>query len=128
MLVREVLVRAEYFDCGEMKVPGRFAFRQLGYGQRDAAWGDHKGSEMRRNTYAIIDGCIALRYHLDIKCMLMGDEGLRKEYARVKMQLTEQDFANIGEYTVGKNKILFGILQKAGWSEEDLEEVRKGNS
>jgi GrpB-like predicted nucleotidyltransferase (UPF0157 family) len=110
-----------------VNVPGRFAFRQPGYGQRDAAWGDHKGSEMRRNTYAIIDGCIVLRNHLDIKRMLMGDEELRKEYARVKMQLTEQDFANIGEYAMGRNEILFGIL-KAGWSERDLEEVRKANS
>jgi GrpB-like predicted nucleotidyltransferase (UPF0157 family) len=82
---------------------------------------------MRRNTYAIIDGCIVLRNHLDIKRMLMGDEELRKEYARVKMQLTEQDFANIGEYAMGRNEILFGIL-KAGWSERDLEEVRKANS
>jgi hypothetical protein len=52
---------------------------------------------MRRNTYAIIDGCMALRNHLDIKRMLVSDEELRKEYARVKMALTEQDFANIGE-------------------------------
>jgi hypothetical protein len=124
----QVLVRAGYFDCGEMNVPGRFAFRQPGYGQRDAAWGDHKGSEMRRNTYAIIDGCIALRNHLDIKRMLMGDEELRKEYAHMKMQLTEQDFANIGECAMGKNEIPLGILKKASWSEEDLEEVRRANS
>jgi hypothetical protein len=100
----QVLVRAGYFDCGEMNVPGRFAFRQPGYGQRDAAWGDHKGSEMR------------------------SDEELRKEYAHMKMQLTEQDFANIGECAMGKNEIPLGILKKASWSEEDLEEVRRANS
>jgi GrpB-like predicted nucleotidyltransferase (UPF0157 family) len=69
----------------------------------------HKGSEMRRNTYAIIDGCIALRNHLDIKRMLVSDEELRKEYARVKMALTEQDFANIGEMQWERMKFFLGF-------------------
>jgi hypothetical protein len=60
--------------------------------------------------------------------MLISDEELRKKYARVKMASMEQDFANIGGYAMGKNEILFGILKKAGWSEEGLEEVRKANS
>jgi hypothetical protein len=29
---------------------------------------------MRRNTYVVVDGCIALRNHLDLKRMLLEDE------------------------------------------------------
>ncbi|KAK9327441.1 grpb/dephospho-CoA kinase [Lipomyces starkeyi] len=125
--VRAALVSAGYFDCGEMNVPGRFAFRQPGYGQKDAAWG-HSDGEMRRNTYAMIEGGVALRNHMDIKRVLLSDEGLREEYGRVKKQLEEREFANIGEYAMAKNEILWKILVAAGWSGEDLEEVRKANS
>ena len=127
---RQALVSAGYFDCGEMNVPGRFAFRQPGFGQRDAAWGSKvTGSgEMRRNTYAMIEGGVALRNHLDMKRVLMSDEALREEYGQFKIRLSEREFNNIGEYATAKNDILLKILRKAGWSEEDLEEVRKANS
>jgi GrpB-like predicted nucleotidyltransferase (UPF0157 family) len=83
---------------------------------------------MRRNSSAAIDGCIALRNHLDIKRLLTSDEELRREYGRVKMALAGQDFANIGGYAVGKNGILFGSLKEAGWNEGDLKEARNANS
>jgi GrpB-like predicted nucleotidyltransferase (UPF0157 family) len=126
------LVKAGYFDCGEMNVPGRFAFRQPGFGQKDAAWGNShmvgEKEEMRRNTYVMVEGCVALRNHLDIKRTLMNNEVLREEYGRVKMQLTERDFAHIGEYAFSKNEILWRILETAGWRGEDLEEVKKANT
>lgn len=128
--VRQALVQAGYFDCGEMNVPGRFAFRQPGFGQRDAAWGE-KGKasgEMRRNTYAMIDGCSALRNHLDLKKTLLANEDLREEYNAVKNELAERDFNNIGEYVMAKNQILWKILARAGWSDEDLEPVKKANT
>jgi GrpB-like predicted nucleotidyltransferase (UPF0157 family) len=45
-------------------------------------------------------------YH---KRMLVSDEELRKEYARVKMALTEQDFANIGEMQWERMKFFLGF-------------------
>lgn len=125
--VRAALVSAGYFYCGEMNVPGRFAFRQPGYGQKEAAWG-HSDGEMRRNTYAMIEGCVALKNHMDIKRVLTNDEDLREEYGRVKKQLEEREFTNIGEYVMAKNEILWKILVAAGWNAEDLEELRKANS
>lgn len=124
---RKALVRAGYFDCGEMNVPGRFAFRQPGYGKADAAFG-HVTGERRRNTYAMIEGSPALRNHLDIKRILLEDEVLREEYSRVKTDLAERDYQNIGEYAMAKNYILWKILRKAGWTEEDLEPIIKANS
>jgi hypothetical protein len=46
-------------------------------------------------------------------------------YGRVKKQLEDRKFANIGEYGNGKNDILWKILVAAGWSNEDFEEIRK---
>jgi hypothetical protein len=43
------------------------------------------------------------------------------------MELSEREYGNIGEYAKGKNRILIKILQKAGWSEGELEEVREAN-
>ncbi|KAJ8098892.1 grpb/dephospho-CoA kinase [Lipomyces tetrasporus] len=127
---RQALVQAGYFDCGEMNVPGRFAFRQPGFGQNDAAFGEQGKApgEMRRNTYAVIEGCVALRNHLDIKRTLLSDEGLRDEYGQVKMALAAKEWANIGEYVTSKNEILWKILERAGWSGEDLDEVKKANT
>ncbi|KAK9493098.1 grpb/dephospho-CoA kinase [Lipomyces doorenjongii] len=124
---RQAMVQAGYFDCGEMNVPGRFAFREPGFGQRDAATGVSLGA-MRRNTYVVIEGCVALKNHLDIKRMLLSDEGLRDEYGRVKLALAQKEWANIGEYVMGKNEILLKILQRAGWKGEDLDEVKNANS
>jgi GrpB-like predicted nucleotidyltransferase (UPF0157 family) len=125
------LVKAGYFDCDEMNVPESFDFRQPDFGQRDAAWGtSHKVGEqekMRRNTNVMAEGSVALKNHLDVKRMLMSDEVLRREYRRVKMLLSEREFANIGEYAFSRNEILLKILETAGWSGEDLEEVRKAN-
>jgi len=126
--VRKALSDAGYLDCGEADIPGRFIFRQPGYGQKDAAFGHlGAGGEMRRNTYAIIEGCPALRNHLDIKRVLVENEALREEYGNVKKGLMGREFNNIGEYAHSKNKILWKLLAAAGWSEEDLAPVKKAN-
>ncbi|KAJ5125813.1 hypothetical protein N7476_009858 [Penicillium atrosanguineum] len=111
---RTALTNTRYTDCGEMNVPGRFAFRQPGYGRSDAAHGAGKNGELRYNTYLMIEGCVALRNHLDIQRVLLGDPELREEYARVKNELKEIEFENIGQYAIGKTEILCKILRKAG--------------
>lgn len=125
---RSALKNANYTDCGEMNVPGRFAFRQPGYGKLDAAHGKGRNGELRYNTYLMIQGCVALRNHLDAKRVLLDSQELREEYARVKTKLKETEFENIGQYASGKTDILCKILRTAGWSEEDLNPVIKANS
>jgi hypothetical protein len=83
---------------------------------------------MRMDTYAMIEWCAALRNHVDVKRVLMSDEGMREEYGRVAGQLEEREFANIGEYAMAKNEILWKNFGGCRWSGEDLEEVRKVNS
>lgn len=116
-----------YTDCGEMNVPGRFAFRQPGYGRYDAAHGLDRSGRPRYNTYLMIDGCTALKNHLDVKRVLLEDMQIREEYGRVKEQLEEMEFDNIGQYVVGKSDILIKVLRKAGWSQESLDSVIKVN-
>lgn len=125
---RSALVHASYTDCGEMNVPGRFAFRQPGYGRFEAAHGPGRDGELRYNTYVMLEGCVALRNHLDIRRVLMEDKALKEEYGRVKGRLQEAEFENIGQYVSGKNEILCKILRAAGWTEEELEPVIKANS
>lgn len=125
---RSALKGANYYDCGEMNVPGRFAFRQPGYGKLDAAHGKGRNGELRYNTYLMIQGCVALRNHLDAKRVLLENQDLREEYSSVKTKLKETEFENIGQYASGKTDILCKILRTAGWSEEDLDPVIKANS
>ena len=86
-----------------------------------------KKREMRRNTYVILEGTIALKNHRDLKRMLLEDAALREEYEDVKMHLAGRELQDIDEYCRGKNEILLKILKSAGWNEEELEEVRKAN-
>ena len=83
---------------------------------------------MRRNAYLIIEGCTALRNHLDLKRMLTIDEDLRREYAALKSELVEREWNNIGEYSSAKTEVICKVLEKAGWSEIELERVRSVNS
>jgi GrpB-like predicted nucleotidyltransferase (UPF0157 family) len=128
---RAALVSEGYIDLGEMGVPGRVALRQPGY-QRPGAENSltkntGKKREMRRNTYVILEGTIALKNHRDLKRMLLEDAALREEYEDVKMHLAGRELQDIDEYCRGKNEILLKILKSAGWNEEELEEVRKAN-
>lgn len=101
---RAALVRAGYFDCGEMNVPGRFAFRQPGYGAKDAAFGSSEDGEMRRNTYLIIEGCTALRNHLYLKRVLTVDEGLRGQYGALKRELAKGNGTILGNIRLLRRK------------------------
>ena len=121
--VRAALAKSGYFDQGEMGVPGRFQFRQPGYGPKDAAFGSHSGAELRRNTYVMIEGSLALKNHVDIKRVLMEDKDLKEEYGNIKLELAEKEYEFISEYGRGKRGILRKILVSAGWGEEELSEV-----
>lgn len=126
-VARRVMVNpGGYLDLGEMDIAGRFAFRQPGYGKADAALGGPTGpgQEMRRNTYVMLNGCRALRNHLDVRQKLRNDASVRDEYARVKQELAQHDFEHIGQYVDGKTGILLRILQDSGWSKEDIDKLR----
>ncbi|EPE33993.1 protein of unknown function UPF0157 [Glarea lozoyensis ATCC 20868] len=123
-LVIAALVAAGYTDLGTFGIADRWALRQPGYGRGDEALGDEE--DMRMNTYVIVEGSLALRNHLDVKRVLCGNEGLRREYADTKRRLVEQG-VDLDGYVRGKNEVLLRVLGEAGWSEGELEEVRRAN-
>jgi GrpB-like predicted nucleotidyltransferase (UPF0157 family) len=117
---------AGYTNLGELFVPGRIAFRQPGLERSQPGSGEVDNTkEVRRHTYVILEGSIALKNHRDLKRVLLEDASLREEYGNVKKRLAARELQDIHEYTRGKNEILLKTLKKAGWSEEELEEVRK---
>lgn len=101
-----------------MGVPGRVAFRQPV---------ETRGKEMRRNTYVVLDECLSLRNHLDLKKVLLTDEVLREEYGAVKRRVVEGGVKDVDEYCRRKDAVIWKILKKARWSEEELDEIRKAN-
>lgn len=129
---RNALVSVGYTDLGDMGIHGRYALRQPGFGKDDPATGEksiiptNTPLNMRRNTYVIAKDCLALKNHLDVKRILEQDPTLRQEYTRVKKQLASKEVADIGEYANGKSDILLKVLRKAGWTTEDLYEMRHG--
>jgi GrpB-like predicted nucleotidyltransferase (UPF0157 family) len=124
---RAAMVAAEYTDLGERGVPDRFSFLQPGYGLRKFAGEDGETGEMRRNIYVVLEGSIALKNHRDLKQALLNDAELREEYGEVKKRIAAREVQDVDEYCRGKNEVMLKILKSAGWSEADLDEVRKAN-
>ncbi|KAE8445708.1 hypothetical protein EG329_012887 [Mollisiaceae sp. DMI_Dod_QoI] len=129
---RAALVSAGYVDIGEYGVPGRWAFRQPGFvlNAKDGSQtmrDDTKETEMRRNVYVVLDGCVSLKNHLDLKRMLLEDAELRDEYGEVKKAIVARGVDSTLEYCKRKTEVLIKILKRAGWKEYELEEVRKAN-
>ncbi len=126
--ISAAMVSAGYTDLGELGIPDRFVFRQPGYKPSDVATGElEETMAMRRNTYVLLDGSLSWKNHRDLKKVLLENAALRNEYGELKKRLAEIEFPDVDEYCRAKNEILLKILRSAGWSEEELEEVRKQN-
>ncbi|KAK9363477.1 putative UPF0157 protein YqkA [Lipomyces starkeyi] len=128
---RQALVAAGYTDCGDMGIPDRYAMREPGFSKSQVAGsGTRTGvqGDMRKNTYVVLEGTTSLRNVLDLKRMLLADEALRVAYGIVKRKLVEAGTQDMDVYCKGKTECILGILRKAGWGEEELEEVRSVNS
>lgn len=52
--------------------------------------------ELWRNTYVVIEGCLALRNHLDMRRVLLEDAELREEYTCVKSDMEDVEFEHTG--------------------------------
>ncbi|KAG9247115.1 hypothetical protein BJ878DRAFT_494192 [Calycina marina] len=71
-----------------------------------------------------------VRNHLDLKKVLLEDKELRAEYSATKKRLLQsagEEGINVNEYCVAKTDVILKILKKAGWSDDDLEQVKKLN-
>ena len=105
----DALVAEGYTPLGDLGVPDRYAFRAP------------EGS-LRQNTYVTIDGCLSLRNHLGLREVLRNDPALRDEYSATKKRLAEQT-DDIDVYLDGKTAVVRRILQRAGLSAGELDEI-----
>ena len=124
---RAAMVSAGYTDIGERGVTDRYSFLQPGYDLEGSAGAEGEMGGMRRNTYVILEGSIALKNHRDLKRVLLQHDDLRDEYSEAKKRIAAREVQDGDEYCRGKNEVMLKILQRAGWSEAELDEVRKAN-
>lgn len=78
-----------------------------------------------RSLYVVLENSLTLRSHLDLKKTLMADEALRIEYGETKMALSRRTWEDVMEYSTAKNDIIRKILQKAGWTSEEVDEKER---
>ena len=129
---RKRLVEVGYSDLGELGIKDRWVMREPGYGADEFASGYNfkangkTGIGMRMNTYVILEGCLQLRNHLDIKRVLLENKALRREYGETKRGLVERGM-DIDDYVRGKSEVIQKILEVAGWTREELGIVGDAN-
>ena len=83
--------------------------------------------EPARNVYVVAEGSLPLRSCLALRETLRVNEGLREEYARLKMDLAQREYDNVMQYATLKNPVINKVLREAGWSEADIDE-KEGES
>lgn len=112
------LVAAGYTACGELGIPDRWFFRQPQWAKDSYVLAS---GAMKQNTSVTVEGSMSLRNHLDVKRVLLEDEGLRDEYSKTKRDVVEskgEEGIEVDEYCVRKTGTIVKILRKAGWNEE----------
>jgi GrpB-like predicted nucleotidyltransferase (UPF0157 family) len=103
-----------YVYMGEMGIPDRHAFRKPGVAPT-------------RNLYVSARDCQSIRNQLGVRDICRTDPAVRDAYGRKKLELSQQEWTSVDEYCVAKNDIIARILEKAGMSEEEREEIRELN-
>jgi GrpB-like predicted nucleotidyltransferase (UPF0157 family) len=98
---------------GDLGVPGREAFVTP---ERFAP----------TNTYVVAEGALALRNHLAVRDVLREDDALRDEYAAVKREAAAGS-ADVGDYLLRKSAVLSRILDRAGLTPAEREEIAATN-
>jgi GrpB-like predicted nucleotidyltransferase (UPF0157 family) len=107
------LEAAGYTPLGDMGVPERYAFKT-------------PAGSIRQNTYVTVEGCLSLRNHLGLRDVLRNDPILRADYSAVKKRLADET-DDIDVYIDGKTSIVRRILERAGLSVDELDEIETGN-
>jgi GrpB-like predicted nucleotidyltransferase (UPF0157 family) len=109
----EALESSGYVLLGDLGVPDRIAFTA-------------PVDSIRRNVYITIEGCLALRNHLGLRDVLRSDPHLRDQYSEIKRQLAAGT-CDIDVYVAGKTDVIHRILERAGLTDGELEEIERIN-
>lgn len=80
----------------------------------------------RQNTYVVLAGSLGLRNHLAVRDTLRVRPDLAAEYATVKAALADRT-DDIFEYIDGKTSVLLRILEAAGLTAAERDEIERIN-
>jgi GrpB-like predicted nucleotidyltransferase (UPF0157 family) len=101
-------------------------YRYIGTGGVDGRWSFKLHNILpQRNLYVVLQDSMSLRSYLDLRETLRVDKALRDEYGALKMKLTRQEWSDVMEYATAKNGIVRKILQKAGWTHDEIDEKER---
>ncbi len=109
------LATIHYTHNGDQGVPGREAFRR-------------PPETPAHNLYACAKGNLNLRNHLAIRDYLRQHPKDVQAYGNLKKQLAEKFPHDIDAYVDGKTELLLDILAKAGFTQEELQEIQGINT
>lgn len=107
--------RGGYVYMGELGIPDRHAFRK-------------PGALPTRNLYVSVDGCQSIRNQLGVRDICRKDPEVRDAYGKKKLELSQQEWRDVDEYCEAKNDIIAWVLERAGMSNEEREEIRQLNT
>lgn len=101
-------------------------YRYIGTGGVDGRWSFKLHNILpQRNLYVVLQDSMSLRSYLDLRETLRVDKALREEYGALKMELTKQEWSDVMEYATAKNGMVRKILQKAGWTHDEIDEKER---
>lgn len=101
-------------------------YRYIGTGGVDGRWSFKLHNILpQRNLYVVLQESMSLRSYLDLRETLRVDKALRDEYGALKMELAKQGWSDVMEYATAKNGMVRKILQKAGWTHDEIDEKER---
>lgn len=109
----DALQHAGYQPLGDLGITDRYAHQA-------------PPGAARQNVYVTVEDSLSLRNHLGLRDVLRGDTDLRDEYAAVKLQMAGST-TDIDIYLDGKTAVIRRILQRAGLSDGELDEIEGVN-
>lgn len=113
-----------YKNAGEQGIAGRFAFKRLSGSvpltHAHKPWQDH-------HLYVCYSDSLALKNHLVFRDILLSSVSVMKEYAQLKESLVQEALMTRDAYTKRKTEFIVYVLESAGFSEKELEDITRAN-
>ena len=122
--VAERLAHLGYAHRGDWGIEGREVFRAV-----EANVPRELAAEQwyRHNLYVCLRGCTSLRNHLAVRAALRADAALVAAYGALKRRLAAECGDDLAQYVERKTAFLLEILQKSGFTPDELSAIEAAN-
>ena len=113
--IAALTTKGGYTYWGTWGIPDRHAFRK-------------SGVLPERHLYVSVKDCQSIRNQLALRDVCRREQEVRDAYGRKKLELAKQDWGKLVDYCEAKNDIIAGVLEKAGMSAEEREQIKALNT